>query len=168
MNIDELINYIFKVDKQLCIYEKNHSVNEIDINEPNWLKIVKDANDLFIKTNKDILTDLTSCIINSFRNLTETDRNYFWNHFSKTKYVKYNISNIFLVDRSIENILLLEIIMNLMPDPRDSLLSLNELIDEFEHNEINYKPIISRLLNYADNNDWSGMGSMKSFLEKLL
>lgn len=163
MNLKEILNKIFEVDKEM-----DSTVEQIDINQPNWLDAVKNANDSSINRNKTILTDLTTNILKSFEKFTEIERVYFWNYLSKTKHVKYSISSDFLIDKSIDNLLLLEIIINLMPDPRDRLLYLNELIEEFDHHKIDYKPIINRLLKYADNKDWSGMGSMKTFLENVI
>jgi len=55
-----------------------------------------------------------------------------------------------------------------MPDPKDSLIYLNDILNSYDNEEEDYREIIKNLLEYANDEDWSGMGSMKFYLENIL
>ncbi len=78
---------------------------------------------------------------------------------------KYEIDN----NREFKHFLILQIYANLHLDPRENFMYFGEILKNVKENKnIEIKTLIEEVLPLADENDWSGMGSMKTFLENVI
>lgn len=166
--INDIINAIVTVDQKLVDYEKDSKSIEIDITQSGWQEKLKIRSDIFYKENGMIIKELEEFLVLNFKKISHADRKKIWQTLAKTKAIKYNIAKHDENEKDFEKAFLLEIIANLRPDPRDSLLSLNSLVNRCESENIDYKLIITKLIPFSDDEDWSTMGSMRSYLKRSL
>lgn len=77
---------------------------------------------------------------------------------------KYKIHN----NREFKHFLVLQIYANLHLDPRENFMYFGTVLDKVKNENIDIKDTLEEVLPLADDRDWSGMGSMKTFLENVI
>ncbi|MFD0861153.1 hypothetical protein ACFQ1M_02950 [Sungkyunkwania multivorans] len=164
----ELLEEIRITDKMLTeSREKNYSEN-IDINQDNWLEIAQERSEAFRKEHSKTLDEVTKSILTNFDHLDTKEKKLLIETIGGTDNLKDMLRLTEEYD-TIENKILLLIISNVSADIRDTMLELNDIVDLAAKNKIAYKKIIKKYLPIADDtNKHGGMGSMKSYLTRMV
>lgn len=157
-----LIENIKKINKNL----------EIDYNFYNEkYKNNKISTEKVFDKNQSIINSLREQIILTFQKNDSEEKQNIWYIVPNNRFIikfityKYEFKN----NDEFKNLVILEIFRNLYLDPRDVFLYFGILLKKAkEIGNLNLKEILEEVLPLADENDWSGMGSMKNFLENII
>ncbi|WP_196892248.1 hypothetical protein [Aureivirga marina] len=122
-----ILKEILKIDKELILV--SNKLPEININKEGWKEKLK----LNVEEEKQdkikIVKSLQMLLLDSFENFNLEERIQIWEAISKTKKLRFD----FLIHKEE---LLLEIIMNLEPDPRDAMIRLNFMLEKLDNSKI--------------------------------
>lgn len=154
-NIEELNN---QLDIDFDFYNKEFKNNKI-------------STEKVFEKNFSKIDSLRKQIIVTFQRNDLTEKHSIWNIVSSNRYIlkfltyKVDFNN----DKEFKDIMILEIFRNFHNDPRDIFLYFGVILKKAKETKtINLKEILTRILPLADDNNWTGMGSMKTFLENII
>lgn len=159
INIEKKITLLnAELEKKYKNYQQTYNDNKIilekvfDENYEEIIDIRKEIVSVMIKNNKEEKQVLWGMVPN--------------NRFL-LKFLNYRQE--FKNNKEFKDILILEIFRNLQTDPRDIFLYIGFFLRKAQENIIiDVKSVINDILPLSDDNDWSGMGSMRTFLENIL
>lgn len=164
MNVNELINNIESLNIKL---EKDYDQFENDMKSTDSLIIYNKV----YESNINELNNIRSSIISIFIENRNEKKVRLWDIVKNNKeflnYLSYKVE--FVDELSLKKLLILEIFRNLRVDPRDNYIYLGRILKKAKTDySLDVKHALIDILPLADTEDWSGMGSMKKFLENVV
>ncbi len=168
MKLNILLQKIRSFDQIMTKDNKENYPEVIDINADDWIEQAKMQMTKFQETHFEIITEASKDILNNFDKFTEEERKTILDEVANTKHLHHYLQVPADEKEYYKYSFLLIIVKNLGLDSRDTYLELNELVNDAEKNNIDYKAIVNELIPLADDNDKHGMGSIKELFQGIV
>ena len=162
----DLLNGIEEADVNLLELESRLST-DFDMSQPGWLDRVRDLGRVLEEKSTPIVEPITRKLVDHFTSLDAGERKAIIDKLGNTKSLKKH-AGLRGGGYVFEDIIIFFIIRNFGPDARDALEELRRILEIGKAHDAHYLQKVKHLIQYADDRDVHGLGSMKLLLNRVV
>ncbi|MCJ8289315.1 MAG: hypothetical protein HRT58_22695 [Crocinitomicaceae bacterium] len=171
MKYDILIRELKEVETILTKSKVEKYSKPIDLNQDDWFQVAQQQSTNFYEENRSILESISKSFIDFFPKYDISQQKEILLALRSTENLRNNLSTNIHEENSKEwfdERVLMFILRDLGNDTRDEMMEMNALYKSSKEQNIDLLAIIKSKIEFANDEDWHGMGSAKSILQKTI